>query len=372
VDDANDENGAPASRSNGPIFVVGSMGSGTTLLRLILDSHDNIAIAQETCFLRSAVAQRQVPFWRFGGDWHARLGWDADEFDARIAAFYSEVFGRWAASQGAGRWGDKTPQHVWMIDVAAEIFPDAAIVATVRHPGATTASNVQRFEYAWKPMVGHWVKANREMVHQARKLGERFALLRYEDLVLSPEASLRELLAWLDEPWSPQVLEHHEVQRDKGTSSVVEGRTRSSDAIDAKRVTRWVESVRPADLAMLKRSTAGLAEFFGYSFTDAAALAPVASGGNRTYLMTGTDLAARAESMRQVVDFDTRPAPAFENRPLRPSLLRVERDKARDAGVREGLRQAAASAPAPAPEPTRPLERIRRSLGVGSRPEPNR
>ena len=33
----------PAER-RGPIFIMGAMGSGTTLLRLMLDSHERIAI----------------------------------------------------------------------------------------------------------------------------------------------------------------------------------------------------------------------------------------------------------------------------------------------------------------------------------------
>ena len=32
---------------HGPVFIIGAMGSGSTLLRLILDSHDNIAIPRD-------------------------------------------------------------------------------------------------------------------------------------------------------------------------------------------------------------------------------------------------------------------------------------------------------------------------------------
>ena len=35
----------------GPIFVVGTMRSGSTLFRLILDAHPNIAISEETGFM---------------------------------------------------------------------------------------------------------------------------------------------------------------------------------------------------------------------------------------------------------------------------------------------------------------------------------
>ena len=48
--DANGMDGAPhepGERPPGPVFVVGSMRSGSTMLRLILDSHPNIAIGGE-------------------------------------------------------------------------------------------------------------------------------------------------------------------------------------------------------------------------------------------------------------------------------------------------------------------------------------
>ena len=47
---SDDQAAAPAegrpseARGGGPIFIIGCMGSGTTLIRLILDSHENIAI----------------------------------------------------------------------------------------------------------------------------------------------------------------------------------------------------------------------------------------------------------------------------------------------------------------------------------------
>ena len=55
-------------------------------------------------------------------------------------------------------------------------------------------------------------KYDREIARQAADHRERFAVVRYEELVLRPEPVLRELLDWLGEPWSDRVLEHHTVQ----------------------------------------------------------------------------------------------------------------------------------------------------------------
>ena len=66
---------------HGPIFIIGAMGSGSTLLRLILDSHDNIAIPQETGFMRAYNAHQYVPFKWSGRNWARRMGWTRKQLD---------------------------------------------------------------------------------------------------------------------------------------------------------------------------------------------------------------------------------------------------------------------------------------------------
>jgi Sulfotransferase family len=120
----------------GPIFIIGAMGSGSTLLRLILDSHDNIAIARETGFMRAYNAHQFIPFKWSGRNWAKRLGWSRAELDAELGRFYDRIFMRNVERQGKQRWGDKTPYHTWHVDDMARVFPDAVFVGIVRHPGA--------------------------------------------------------------------------------------------------------------------------------------------------------------------------------------------------------------------------------------------
>ena len=89
---------------DGPIFVVGTVRSGTTLMRLVLDSHENIAIAPETGFMRVVQANKFVPFWMWGGEWYTRLGIDEDELNRELAALYGGFLRRYAEAQGKRRW----------------------------------------------------------------------------------------------------------------------------------------------------------------------------------------------------------------------------------------------------------------------------
>jgi hypothetical protein len=278
---------------SGPIFIVGPMGSGTTLLRLMLDSHPNIGIPPETGFMRGYNALRFTPFKWSGRNWTGRLGWSEEEFDALAREFYDRLFMRYAEHHGKRRWGEKTPLHTWHITDLARLFPDAQFVAVVRHPYGSISSNMTRFRSRLARASAQWVQPVRELAAQTARLGERCVLLRYEDLVRRPEPLLRALLEWLGEPWSPDVLQHHAVQGERGGKRVVEGRSRVDEPVDETRAAKWTTRMSQEQRAWLAERVAGLAEFYGYDLNDAAALAPLAADGGP--LLGGAEAAARIE-----------------------------------------------------------------------------
>ena len=82
-----------------PIFILGTMRSGSTLFRLILDAHPNIAISEETGFMGALAANKAIPSWLYGREWYRRLGWSEPEVDDRMREFYSGMFERYAVEQ---------------------------------------------------------------------------------------------------------------------------------------------------------------------------------------------------------------------------------------------------------------------------------
>ncbi len=271
----------------GPIFIVGTMRSGTTLLRLVLDSHERLAIANESGFMRAVAATKVIPDQHDGDGWYRRFGVSDAEMNARLRAFYDDLFSSYARAQGKARWGDKTPFHITHIRLINEVFPDAAIVAIVRHPGAVVASQLRRGR-DFSTALRSWRAQNLGMLRAAghRPVRSRIVVLRYEDLVTEPEGTLRELLSFLEEEWSPTLLSHHEVHRDRGAPRVAEGGTRTREAIDPDRRARWIAELDAAQRGQLATATAGLREVFGYGETDALPLGPVR-------LLTGADLVSR-------------------------------------------------------------------------------
>jgi sulfotransferase family protein len=326
----------------GPIFIVGSLGSGSTLLRLMLDSHEHIAIPQETGFLRLALAHEWVPYWHFGGEWHEHLDLTDEDNDRSLATYFGGMFEAYASARGKQRWGEKTPFHVWHVDRALRLFPDAVFVGIVRHPGGTATSLHERFRYPWTKAIRHWVRSNKRLVHEAVRRPERFCLVRYEDLVTEPETTMRALLDWLGEPWSPAVLAHHDIQRRSGAPRVVEGHTRSDAPIDPDRPQRWASVVTDDVRARLRGRAAPMATFLGY---DVDRPDPVRPLGSLPGIAVGADIVAARAADISGVDWSLVPQPGPENEQFRPPAPRRPRRSQGRPVIRVG-------APAPSDTPS--------------------
>lgn len=318
-----------------PIFVVGTMRSGSTLLRLILDSHDDIAIGEETGFAGAIASTRKIPNWRYGDEWFTRLGWTEQELDQRLHDFYAPMFERHAAAQGKKRWGDKTPFHSWHMLDLARIFPDAVFVGIVRHPGAVVASLVKKFHYGVPEAADYWTSTNLEVLRRGTGLGaDRFALVRYEDVVSTPEPTLRDLMAWLGEHWTDALLRHQEVQAAKGAPRLVDGSTSTRAPIDPDRANSWRQTLTPTQQQEVAARTSTVAQFLGYDTTDATHLGPLAEG--RT-VVTGDEVASRHRDWRPpfaLAPADTQAAPVVADMSTEDLVRRLAQAEASLARIR--------------------------------------
>ncbi|MEK8106131.1 sulfotransferase [Micromonospora sp. M12] len=93
----------PAPRT-APIFLVGCQRSGTTMVRLVLDSHSRISCGLETRFLPDL---RRI----VGRDWErlARFGFPREDWLRRIRDFFGGVHADYAAAR-ARRGGPTRPR----------------------------------------------------------------------------------------------------------------------------------------------------------------------------------------------------------------------------------------------------------------------
>lgn len=224
--------------------------------------------------MRAVDAIKNIPDQEDMAGWYENYGMSERQFDQHVRRFYSGIFRSYAEAQGKSRWGEKTPFHIYHLEKMARLFPKAQFVGIVRHPGAVAVS-LRRWNYDWHRAVTAWKSTTARMFKFAGRRPDRIHLLRYEDLVIDPETTLRDLLEFLGERWDPAVLEHGSVQAGKGTPKVVEGGTRSADPINTSRLEKWRSSVSEEELRRLKR-IGPLLEQCGYVHDEPIPTLPMA------------------------------------------------------------------------------------------------
>ena len=139
---------APASAGPAP-FICGVARSGTTLLRLMLDAHPELAIPPETHFLPDLIARLEAledptpadalaPI-RDQREWED-FGFTESELLNRFAALEPlsatavarAFFEAYAERHGKRRWGDKTPMYVKRMATIERVLPEARFVHLIR------------------------------------------------------------------------------------------------------------------------------------------------------------------------------------------------------------------------------------------------
>jgi len=287
-------------------FVVGVGRSGTTLLRLMLDAHPELAIPPETGFVPDviracrrararpsavvALLREQRSWGDFDLDEAAleRRFAAAGRLDATAAlrAFY----GLYADGQGKPRWGDKTPAYVKRMPMIERALPEARFVHVIRDGRDVALSRRRRALREPAPperVAEKWRKRILGAREQARRVAH-YTEVRYEDLVTDTEATLRRVAAAVELDWDPAMLHHHEraperlaeISRDlpaKGRKAERPGAERATahalaaEPPKAERIAAWRERMPEPDRAAFERVAGDLLAELGYE-----------TGGGRT------------------------------------------------------------------------------------------
>jgi hypothetical protein len=194
-----------------PVFIVGAPRSGTTLLRVTLNRHSQLAVAGETHYFPRVYARRHAfgdpgdvrNRERIVGAYLAigpvrRLGMDIGVLRQRLmsegvtwSALFASLIRVYADLKGKQHSGEKTPQHALHVKTLCEWFPDCSIIHMVRDPRAAACS------------LTHMPWASRSVLMEARtwhscntaacavSTRDNYVRVKYEELVAQPEEQLR-------------------------------------------------------------------------------------------------------------------------------------------------------------------------------------
>jgi hypothetical protein len=274
-----------------PFFIVGAQRSGTTMLRLMLNRHPHLAVPFESGFipefdgrqkaygdlrdmenaaalLRDICKHTKVEKGRLVEDPRAVL--------ARPIATYGDlvraIFEAYAARRGKTRWGDKTPAYVTELDILWRLFPGCSIIHLVRD-GRDVALSLRDLDWGsrhlphvandwrWKTTVAHKVGAI---------LADNYFEVRYEDLVLRTEATLRRICEFLGEPFHDDLLRFDSDAGSEMPEDSLKWHRNSIRPPDAGLVQMWKTRMSRTDRIIFEQVAGAALELFGYEMEHAS------------------------------------------------------------------------------------------------------
>jgi Sulfotransferase family len=291
----------PKAADRPPVpFIVGVGRSGTTMLRLMLDAHPDLAIPPETHFVPDlidaieggATPEQTVEVMtavRQWGDLHTdpadvvarwrRL--DSFEPGPALRAFYE----MYAERQGKPRYGEKTPAYVKNMLKIEGAMPEARFIHVIRDGRDVALSRWKRTLGGKDPApAGQVAETWQRRIRRAQRHGHKlshYLELRYEDLVTDTEPNLRRISEFLDLPWDPRMLTYYENAAERMSEMArdlpatdgkptrpgeerMQAHAMTQKPPDPAAMYRWKEKMAPADVAAFDAAAGDLLRDLGY------------------------------------------------------------------------------------------------------------
>jgi tetratricopeptide (TPR) repeat protein len=203
-----------------PIFIVGMIRSGTTLMEQIISSHPDVGAGGE------------LHFW-------TKRGPEAVNFEAkkvepkaskRLVIDYLKLLEELAP--GFPRVTDKMPLNIQMLGLIHMLLPNAKVVLMDRNP-VDNCLSIYTTPYAFPPEyalnrknIAVAYEENQRLADYWQKVLPETTLLRvsYERLTGDPEATIREVLRHCGLPWNQLCLRPQDNSRTVSTPSLYQVR----------------------------------------------------------------------------------------------------------------------------------------------------
>ena len=199
-----------ANDSELPVFVVGMMRSGTSLVEQIIASHPE------------AAAGGELAFWGATTDKHSSLmrrGALDGKVAEKIAAEYLRELAR--HSKAAARVVDKAPVNSDFLGLIHAVFPKARFIYMQRDPIDTCLScffqnfaNAAAFTMDLGDLA-HYYREHHRLVSHWRSVLPKDVFLEvpYAELVTDQEGWSRRIIEFIGLEWDPNVLEFEKTER---------------------------------------------------------------------------------------------------------------------------------------------------------------
>jgi hypothetical protein len=283
-----------------PVFIIGTERSGSNLLRLILDTHPSIVVPHPPHLVRY-FAPLEGLYGDLGDDARFRaLVTDAlalvdthihpwpwvpsvDTVIARapersVLGVYVGLHEALREHDGKARWGCKSTFMVQHVEALRRLCPGARFLWLFRDPRDVAASSKESVFSTFVPAFTARLWRRQQEAALAAE-GEDVLRLPYEALVADPEATVRRICAFLDEPFAPAMLRWFEREEAARSASLSASWQNTAAPMQTSRLERWRRDLRPDEIADVEEIAGDLLPTLGYTpaFPPLPPLNPVAA-----------------------------------------------------------------------------------------------
>ncbi|EDO38909.1 predicted protein, partial [Nematostella vectensis] len=253
------------------IFVGGFPRSGTTLMRVMLDTLPDIRCGQETRVIPKLLLHVGEYTYRERMRLDA-AGVTSQVLDSAVAKFILQVMTSHGAP--AKRLCNKDPLTLRNMTYLARVFPNSKFVFLVRDGRAVVHSIVSRRilirginSSDYESLLRTWDRAVMGMNTQCESLGRKRCLrVPYEHVILHSRKAMESVLEFLEIEWDERVL-HHEQSVGLPGGPVISRLERSSDQVvkplNFDALYRWVGAI-PQHVAETAGKLAPMLTVLGY------------------------------------------------------------------------------------------------------------
>lgn len=278
----------------GPVFVLGTPRSGTTLLARILGAHSRLFMPGELHFFddiegsrrgqftdsrekEAVLARLRTLFGRYSElDDQARVDelWargleqrlrSVDSYRDLLTTFMQEQ----AKTLDKTRWGNNVPRDIFNTDAILNAYPAARLIACIRDPRAFLLSYGTKWKNSLDPdrvrKPYHlvltsllWKSTARRILRLQQTLpAVSLQVVRYEDLVGNPETVVRSVCNFIGEDYEDAMIR---TDFHNSSSTVTAG------GIFSDSIVRWRQELDTADAAVPQIIAAREMSAFEYPF----------------------------------------------------------------------------------------------------------
>jgi len=264
-----------------PVVIGGCARSGTTLMRVMIDTHPNIYCGPETglLYLRTLTQRKIRKLSR-------KLEVPEETLRAMMRdtpsyfSFVETLFDHLRERAGKPRWGDKSPQNVLHLDRILRHFPEARFIHMIRD-GRDTACSLRTFP-RYRMVDGKRMELDtdnpldqciKRWVHDVeagmRYRGDpRYIEVKYEDLIESDEEILMRVFEFLDEPWDERVTKYYQIDSPSRDEDKMPQNPGATKPIYRTAHGRWRNEFTEEDKRVFKALAGDLLVKLGYEEDD--------------------------------------------------------------------------------------------------------